>query len=98
MPNVDIILDCTDVHAAQLENQAVADEFGVKYFKAGYDGFSISLNNRVGEWDTGNTPDGYQITPSYCVPAIVIASMAVHKILTDSNMELGCKVNDLFIR
>lgn len=98
MSEVTNILDCTDVHAAQLDNQRVADDHGVKYFKAGYDGFSVSLNNRVGEWDTGVTPDGYQITPSYCVPAITIASLAVHKILTNSTKEIGCKVNDLFVR
>jgi len=98
MTEVTNILDCTDVHAAQLNNQRVADEHDVKYFKAGYDGFSVSLNNRVGEWDTGVTPDGYQITPSYCVPAITIASLAVHKILTNSAREIGCKVNDLFVR
>jgi len=92
------ILDCTDVHDAQINNQAIADEHNITYFKAGYDGFSISLNNRVGEWDTGETPDGYQITPSYCVPAIVIASMAVHKILTNTDKELGCEVNQLFVR
>jgi len=92
------ILDCTDVHEAQLNNQKIADDNKINYFKAGYDGFSISLNNRVGEWDTGETPDGYQITPSYCVPAIVIASLAVHKVLTDSDIEMGCQVKDLFVR
>jgi molybdopterin/thiamine biosynthesis adenylyltransferase len=98
MGEVTNILDCTDVHTAQLNNQRIADEHNIKYFKAGYDGFSVSLNNRVGEWDTGVTPDGYQITPSYCVPAIAIASLAVHKILTNSTKEIGCKVNDLFVR
>lgn len=92
------ILDCTDVHDAQLKNQEIADKHGIGYFKAGYDGFSISINNRVAEWDTGDTPDGYQIVPSYCVPAITIASLAVHKILTDSDIEMGCQVNDLFVR
>jgi molybdopterin/thiamine biosynthesis adenylyltransferase len=98
MAEVTNILDCTDKHDAQLNNQAIAEQYNISYFKAGYDGFSISLNNRVGEWDTGNTPDGYQITPSYCVPAITIASLAVHKILTNSTREIACKVNDLFAR
>lgn len=98
MGEVTNILDCTDKHDAQLNNQAIAKDHNISYFKAGYDGFSISLNNRVGEWDAGNTPDGYQITPSYCVPAITIAALAVHKILTNSTKEIGCKVNDLFVR
>ena len=98
MNGVTDILDCTDKHEAQINNQAIADQHSIKYFKAGYDGFSISLNNRVGMWDSGNTPDGYQITPSYCVPAITIASLAVHKILTNSTKEIACKVNDLFVR
>ena len=98
MSSVSVILDCTDKHEAQLNNQSVALTQGIEYFKAGYDGFNISINHRVGEWDTGNTPDGYQITPSYCVPAIIIASLAVHKILVESTKEVGCRVNDLFIR
>jgi molybdopterin/thiamine biosynthesis adenylyltransferase len=98
MNEVTNVLDCTDVHEAQLSNQAIADKFNVSYFKAGYDGMAISLNNRVGEWDTGETPDGYQITPSYCVPAIVIAGLAVHKILTNTENELGCQVDALFVR
>lgn len=98
MEKVSYILDCTDVHEAQLANQAVADKHYVPYCKAGYDGMSISINNRVGEWDTGDTPDGYQITPSYCVPAITIAALAVHKVLTGINTEMGCKVDDLFVR
>jgi molybdopterin/thiamine biosynthesis adenylyltransferase len=98
MTEVTNILDCTDKHDAQLSNQQIAISNGIEYFKAGYDGFSISLNNRVGEWDTGDTPDGYQIVPSYCVPAIVIASLAVHKILTESTKEVGCQVKDLFVR
>lgn len=98
MDEVTNILDCTDVHEAQLSNQKIADDNKISYFKAGYDGFSISINNRVGEWDTGETPDGYQITPSYCVPAIVIAGLAVHKILTSSEIEMGCQVKDLFVR
>ena len=98
MDEVTNILDCTDVHEAQLSNQGIADKHDISYFKAGYDGMSISINNRVGEWDTGDTPDGYQITPSYCVPAIVIASLAVHKIVTNSDIEMGCQVDRLFVR
>ena len=96
LSEVDNIIDCTDVHSAQLENQSVASENGISYVKAGYNGFSISLSNRVAEWDTGDTPDGYTITPSYCVPAITIASLVVHKVLTNSTKELACTVNDLF--
>ena len=98
MSEVNVILDCTDNHKSQIENEDVAISEGIEYIKAGYDGFSISINNKVGRWDTGDTPDGYQITPSYCVPAIVVASLAVHKILMESTREVGCKVGDLFIR
>lgn len=98
LKEVDFILDCTDVFAAQNFNQKVADDFHIEYAKAGYDGFSISINNRVAQWDTGNTPDGYQVVPSYCVPAIVIASLAVHKILTNSDKEIACQVKDLYSR
>lgn len=91
------IIDCTDVHEAQLNNQAFARNKGLQYMKIGYDFRHVTIANAIGEWDAGDTPDGYQITPSYCVPAILVASLAVHKILTKSEMELSSELDKLFI-
>lgn len=94
--DIDWIIDCTDVHDAQLKHQGIAEQHSIRYFKAGYDGMAMSLNNRVGEWDTGDTPDGYQITPSWVVPTMMIAALAVGKVLKYVDGEMGCDLKDFY--
>ena len=74
---VDWVIDCTDNHDSQLENQRMADEYGAKYVKSGYDGTRMSVNDRVAQWDVGETQDGYRVTPSWAVPAIIAAALVV---------------------
>lgn len=93
---IDWIVDCTDVHDAQVNHQRIADQNGIKYQKAGYDGEGMSLNNRVGMWDTGDTPDGYQVTPSWVVPTMIIAALAVGKVLKYTDGEMGCTLKDFY--
>ena len=91
------IIDCTDVHEVQLNNQAFARNKGYKYMKIGYDFTHITIGNAIAEWDAGDTPDGYTIIPSYCVTAMVVAGLAVNKILTGSDSELSANLEDLYI-
>lgn len=93
---VDWVIDCTDNHAAQIENQRMADENGAKYLKAGYDGERMSLNDRVAQWDAGDTQDGYRTTPSWAVPAIMIAALAVGKVMKYHGGEMGCHLKDFY--
>lgn len=93
---VDWVIDCTDNHNSQIENQRMADAYGAKYLKAGYDGERMSLNDRVATWDTGETQDGYRMTPSWAVPAIVIAALAVGKVMKYNDGEMGCHLKDFY--
>ena len=94
--NVDWVIDCTDNHAAQIANQDMASKNGAKYLKAGYDGERMSLNDRVATWDVGETQDGYRVTPSWAVPAIIIASLAVGKVLKYHGGEMGCHLKEFY--
>lgn len=89
-PSTDWLIDCTDNIASQLENQRIADKMGAKYVKAGYDGYNISLNNRVAEW--GEAPDGYTIEPSWVVPATLIAALCVAKVLRFQGSEFASTI------
>lgn len=93
---VDWVIDCTDNHASQLENQRMADENGAKYTKSGYDGTRMSVNDRVATWDTGDTQDGYRVTPSWAVPAIIAAALVVGKVMKYHNGEMGCDLSDMY--
>jgi len=91
-------IDCTDIHRVQLENQRIAKEKNLPYCKAGYNGFSISINDIVGEWDANEegTQDGYTVTPSYVVPATVVAALTVHKILTNNGKQMAYSLNNIY--
>jgi len=92
--NTDWVVDCTDKYKSQLKNQEIAKSIGSKYFKAGYDGDKFSINNVVAEW--GESEDGYQITPSWVVPAVVIAAISVAKIMKYYNYETSGSIEELF--
>ncbi len=88
------LVDCTDVYLSQQENENLAKLNGAKYCKSGYNGTVISINNSVAQW--GDAPDGYTVTSSWCVPAIIIASLTVGKILKYTNKELGYDIEKLY--
>ena len=94
---VDWVIDCTDNHKSQVENEKMAHKNGAKFMKAGYDGERMALNNKVAQWDT-NDDDvvGYRTTPSWAVPAIIIAALAVGKVLKYHDREMGCHLKELY--
>ena len=93
--STDWVVDTCDNHESQLNNQRIAKSIGAKYFKAGYDGLGMSINGVVAEW--GEAEDGYQVTPSWVVPATIIASLSIAKIMKYENKEVRCNIEDLFI-
>jgi len=90
----DWLIDCTDKLAAQQENQKIANKQNMRYVKAGYDGEDFSINNSVAEW--GEAVDGYVTIPSYVVPAVLIASMTVAKVLKYKNSEFSGNIKGFF--
>ena len=92
----DILIDCTDNHESQLNHQEYANTNGLKYMKVGYNGNHITIANSVAEWDTGDTPDGYTITPSFISPAIIVAGLAVNIVLTEQDKEISIDINEMY--
>lgn len=90
----DWVIDCTDKAPAQIENQDIARKMGAKYFKAGYDGENFGIHNAVAEW--GEDGEGYTIVPSWAVPAMIVASMAVAKVMKYPDKEVVSSVDKLF--
>jgi hypothetical protein len=66
----------------------------MRYVKAGYDGEEFSIHNSVAEW--GEADDGYVTIPSYVVPAVMIASMTVAKILKYKSAEMVSNIKGVF--
>jgi len=90
----DWVVDCTDDGKSQIENQAIAKKMGSKYFKAGYDGEGFGIHNTVSEW--GESTNGYTVVPSWVVPAVIVAALAVAKIMKYPNAECISSVKHLF--
>ena len=95
--SIDIIVDCTDIHTVQLENKKIADDNGITYIKAGYNGRHITITQSVEGWDVDDAPDGYTIIPSYISPAAIVASLTVDMILNNNIKEVSCSLDDLMI-
>lgn len=90
----DWVIDCTDDGDSQIVNQEIASKMRAKYFKAGYDGEGFGIHNTVAEW--GESTDGYTIVPSWVVPAVVVASLAVAKIMKYPEKECISSIEHLF--
>lgn len=93
-PGTDWLVDCTDKFASQVKNQQIAKEQGMKYVKAGYDGEEFSIHNSVAEW--GEAEDGYRVVPSWVVPAVMVASLTVAKIMKYQGSEVVSNINGVF--
>ncbi len=91
---VDFIIDCTDKITSQKLVFDYAKSKNIKYLKVGYDGTHVTLANRVASW--GEDEGGYHITPSWVVPAVVVAALAVGSVLKYCGFEISADIKDLY--
>lgn len=79
---IEWVVDCTDNFESQRNNYKITQSKGLRYLKAGYDGESFSIHDSPATWgDLETDDDGYTIIPSWSVPAVVVACLAVAKIM-----------------
>lgn len=91
------IVDCTDSFSAQKNIYKFASEANIKYCKLGYDGERISIHNKVATWDADEADDqGYNVVPSWAVPASVVASLGVAKVLKYNDEETDLEIKKLY--
>lgn len=96
---LDHVVDCTDSYKTQLKVEEFSKENEIPYCKVGYDGERISIHNKVATWSTDLDDDnvGYTVVPSWSVPAMIAASMAVAKVLKYEDKEMSTEIKHLFI-
>ncbi|HRR49282.1 MAG TPA: ThiF family adenylyltransferase [Bacteroidales bacterium] len=94
-PKSDWVVDCTDKFCSQKENEKIAQQYGSRYVKAGYNGEDMSIHNAVADW--GEAQDGYTIIPSWVVPAAVVAALTVAKILKYQDKEMASNIKNLLV-
>jgi tRNA threonylcarbamoyladenosine dehydratase len=91
---VDVMVDCTDKISSQKNIFDYTKANKIKYMKVGYDGTHVTVSNKIAGW--GEDEGGYTITPSWVVPAVVVAAMAVGAILKYTGKELSADVLNLY--
>jgi len=94
---VDWIVDCTDNFKAQKYIYEVSNSRGTNYCKLGYDGERIAIDNKVATWDIDeDDQEGYNVTPSWAVPASMVASLGVAKVMKYNDKECGFEIKKLY--
>jgi len=91
-----VVFDCTDRFATQRLVARYCAENELEYVRAGYDGTHISVG-AFGAWATENARDegGYNIVPSWVVPASIVAALAVAKAMKYPGLDIACDIGEI---
>lgn len=93
-----IIVDCTDSPRAQFNIYNSCKDRGLPYIRAGYDGTRITVTSRVSGWiRTDVEEETYEVNPSWVVPAVTVAALAVGKMMKYPNQEVSLDISEIGI-
>ena len=93
-----VIIECTDSPKSQLTLYKACKEKGELFIRAGYDGTRILVTSDVTGWmkdDVEEEP--YTVNPSWVVPAVVVAALAVAKMEKFFSQEVGLDISEIGI-
>ena len=92
------IIDCTDSPKAQFTIYNACKQQGMNFIRAGYDGTHITVTSNVSGWiKTDVEEEDYTVRPSWVVPAVTVAALAVGKMLKYFNQEVSLGIEDIGI-
>jgi len=90
------LIECTDSPKSQL---AVFKETGASmcsFIRAGYDGTKITVTSVVSGWIKADSEEEtYIINPSWVVPAVTVAALAVGKMCKFFNQEVNLDLSEI---
>ena len=92
------VLDCTDRHGTQLFIEKWARDHDRPYIRAGYDGAHITVTNLIPEWTNGLDDTGYEIVPSWVVPASIVAALAVARLMFAPRLTVSASIDEIYQR
>jgi molybdopterin/thiamine biosynthesis adenylyltransferase len=92
------IVDCTDSPKAQFSIYNKCKVNHVSYIRAGYDGTHITVAGSVSGWiKTSVEEENYQVRPSWVVPAVTVAALAVGKMMKYKDQEVSLDISEIGI-
>lgn len=93
-----LFIECTDSPKAQFEIYNACKKHGRNFIRAGYDGTSIMVTSNVSGWiRTDVEEENYTVNPSWVVPAVTVAALAVGKMEKFFNQEVGLDIEEIGI-
>ena len=98
LSNTEVIIDCTDSPKAQYSIYNRCKESSLRYIRAGYDGTNITVTSNVSGWiKTDVEEENYEVAPSWVVPAVTVAALAVGKLMKYPEQEVGLDLQEIGI-
>ena len=91
-----VVIDCTDNIEIQRGLYGMCNIEGIRYIRAGYDGTHITIADSVPGWGQGI--GRYTVFPSWVVPTIIVAAMAVGKICKYPSMMFSGEIDEILNR
>lgn len=95
VPGGEYLFDCTDSQETQIMLCQWAKDNNRVYIRCGCDGTHVTTCDSVPQWKTSDEPTtGYEIRPSWAVPAALAACFAVSKAMYAPDMEVRADLKD----
>jgi len=92
------VIDCTDSPKAQYTIYNACKAIQRCYIRAGYDGTHITVTSNVSGWiKIDEEQENYTVNPSWVVPAVTVAALAVGKLMKYADQEIGLDINEIGI-
>jgi molybdopterin/thiamine biosynthesis adenylyltransferase len=91
-------IECTDSPKSQHKLYSMCKEKGALFIRAGYDGTHITVTGSVSGWiKTDVETENYTVQPSWVVPAVTVAALAVGKLFKYMKQEVSLDLNEIGI-
>jgi len=95
----EFLIDCTDSPRSQIYLYNKCKERGglPHFIRAGYDGTNITVTSNVSGWIRDTEQETYTVQPSWVVPAVTVAALAVGKMMKYNTQEVGLDLSEIGI-
>lgn len=90
-----VLIECTDSPVSQLKLYNACKDSFTKFIRAGYDGTRMTVTSTVSGWIRQDEEVDYTIQPSWVVPAVTVAAIAVGKMMKWFEQETSVNMSDI---
>ena len=92
------VIECTDNPKSQFTVYNACKKSGIRFIRAGYDGTHITVTSNVSGWiNVDSAEENYTVRPSWVVPSVTVAAMAVAKMMKWENQEVSLDLSEIGI-